>query len=65
MDAFDGSDSHRGVSSPPKCPSCKSASVTTTAKSPNANSYWRCEQCGEIWNIGRRHEVSPRGIPWR
>lgn len=53
------------TSSPDACPACQSASVTTTSKHPDADSYWRCERCGEIWNMGRRNE-RPRGAAiWR
>ena len=43
---------------PSACPSCQSSSVVTTAKSPDAESYWRCCSCGEVWNASRRR--SPR-----
>lgn len=65
MNTFDRSDSDRTTSSPPACPACRSLSVTTTAKHPDANSYWRCERCGEIWNTGRRHEAPRGAVPWR
>jgi hypothetical protein len=28
----------------------------TTSKTPDAESYWRCKGCGEVWNVSRRHE---------
>lgn len=65
MNAFDRSDSRRPTSGPPACPACQSASVTTTAKNPDASSYWRCERCGEIWNVGRRHDRPGGYVPWR
>ena len=40
----------------PSCPTCHSVSVTTTAKVPDDNSYWRCERCGDVWNR-RRHRI--------
>ena len=40
---------------PVVCPTCQSPSIATTAKTPNADSYWRCAQCGEIWNASRHH----------
>ncbi len=40
----------------PVCPACTSPSVTTTAKRPGADTYWRCEECGEVWNVSRRHD---------
>ena len=48
---------------PPSCPACHSASVISTSKSPSANSYWRCNGCGEIWNVSRRHDQRRGG--WR
>ena len=39
---------------PSKCPECGSPRVTTTGKVVTASTYWRCEACGEIWNVGRR-----------
>jgi hypothetical protein len=39
--------------------------VTTTAKHPDIDSYWRCERCGEVWNVSRRHEGRDGGFPWR
>lgn len=45
----------------PVCPACQSPAVTTAAKHPDANSYWRCETCGEMWNIGRRGDELNRG----
>ena len=54
------------VKAPSVCPACRSASISTTAKSPDVNSYWRCGSCGEIWNVGRRGSVrSGGGNPWR
>jgi predicted Zn finger-like uncharacterized protein len=39
---------------PASCPTCRSSSIVTTAKSPDADSYWRCMSCGEVWNDSRR-----------
>jgi transposase-like protein len=50
------------ATNPPVCPACKSLSVTTTAKHPDVDSYWRCERCGEVWNISRRGDGLHRGI---
>lgn len=66
MNSFNQSDSGLTAKHPPACPECASSSVTTTDKHPDVNSYWRCEQCGEIWNIGRRRHDGPgRAIAWR
>ncbi|MFN7913960.1 MAG: MJ0042-type zinc finger domain-containing protein [Vicinamibacterales bacterium] len=45
---------------PEKCPSCGSASIVTTGKIPTADSYWRCDACGEVWNAARRSSTPPR-----
>lgn len=45
---------------PDKCPSCGSSSIVTTGKAPTADSYWRCNGCGEVWNAGRRSTTAPR-----
>jgi transposase-like protein len=50
---------------PSTCPVCRSDSISTTAKTPDANSYWRCEACGEVWNAGRRTEATLGGRGWR
>ena len=39
---------------PSACPACHSSSIVTTAKKPDVNTYWRCANCGEVWNVGRR-----------
>jgi predicted Zn finger-like uncharacterized protein len=41
-------------SKPESCPICHSSSIVTTAKVPDADSYWRCTGCGEVWNDARR-----------
>jgi len=43
---------------PSQCPACASPKVTTTTKVVTADTYWRCEACGEIWNAGRRRAAS-------
>jgi predicted Zn finger-like uncharacterized protein len=45
---------------PVLCPACRSSEIVTTAKSPDADSYWRCTACGEVWNDSRR-ESDGRG----
>jgi|SwirhirootsSR3_FD_contig_31_1112234_length_583_multi_2_in_0_out_0_2 hypothetical protein len=51
------------ASSPQSCPSCLSPSILSTAKIPDANSYWRCSRCGEVWNPARRATEATQG--WR
>ena len=65
MNSLDRCGSDRTTNSPPPCPACKSLAVTTTAKHPDVDSYWRCERCGEIWNIGRRDDGLTGATTWR
>ena len=41
------------ATTPPACPRCRSTDAVTTSAVPAADSYWRCTQCGEIWNVAR------------
>jgi transposase-like protein len=51
--------------SPVSCPTCRSSAIVTTAKSPDVESYWRCNECGEIWNDARNRGARPAQRPWR
>jgi len=31
---------------PTVCPNCRSSAIATTSKVANAESYWRCQNCG-------------------
>jgi hypothetical protein len=48
---------------PQRCPACSSTLVAPTTKAQTANSYNRCETCGEVWSPARRQAVMPRS--WR
>jgi predicted Zn finger-like uncharacterized protein len=50
---------------PGVCPACRSSSIVTTAKNPDADSYWRCTNCGEIWNALRSQTDRHGGHRWR
>jgi transposase-like protein len=55
-----------GQEVPAACPSCKSTLISTTAKNPAVDCYWRCDQCGEVWNSGRSRPTPPRSTAyWR
>ena len=43
----------RQVTAPTSCPFCRSLHLTTTSKTIDESTYWRCVTCGEIWNPGR------------
>jgi transposase-like protein len=39
---------------PTTCPFCRSPRIAATAsKKVDASAYWRCEACGEMWNVAR------------
>jgi transposase-like protein len=43
-----------GTVAPAACPACGSGNIQTTSKTVDPSSYWRCRQCGEVWNAQRR-----------
>ena len=47
-----------------KCPTCKSTAVVSTIKNTTA-SYWRCTDCGDIWNEARNYGPREGIRPWR
>ena len=50
---------------PAVCPACQSSAIVTAAKIPDAESYWRCTACGEMWNVSRS-QTDRYGRPrWR
>ena len=50
---------------PVTCPACQSSAILTKAKSPDADSYWRCTTCGEIWNASRTVPERHAAYRWR
>lgn len=52
------------VEAPTKCPACASSHVKTTSKVVSAASYWRCEDCGEVWNVARLSAASRYTNAW-
>jgi predicted Zn finger-like uncharacterized protein len=43
---------------PARCPACRSQDVKTTSKVASADAYWRCGDCGEVWNVARHRAGS-------
>jgi len=41
------------VAAPTTCPFCRSSRIMTASEKVDASTYWRCEACGELWNLGR------------
>jgi transposase-like protein len=56
-----------GTTPRPGCPACRSLDVTTTSKTVDAESYWRCLGCGNVWNVRRQQAGSgrARNVPFR
>jgi ribosomal protein L37AE/L43A len=38
---------------PAACPFCRSSKTTTASEKIDSSTYWRCEACGQMWNVGR------------
>jgi predicted Zn finger-like uncharacterized protein len=54
------------IAIPASCPACQSSSIVTKMQNPDADSYWRCTKCGEVWNDTRRRGTPRRGVSgWR
>jgi transposase-like protein len=49
---------------PTVCPACQSRSISTTARNPDEHAYWRCDGCGEVWNVARRQARPSGGHRW-
>jgi transposase-like protein len=46
-------DEPKAPPAPTACPFCRSPRIMTTGAKADASSYWRCEGCGQVWNVGR------------
>jgi len=45
---------------PTICPFCGSAKISVPRTKVDASTYWRCEACGQMWNVSRQ-KVAARG----
>jgi hypothetical protein len=61
--AADASTRDTPDAAPTACPACQSLSISTTARHPDENAYWRCSGCGEVWNASRR--AARKSGAWR
>jgi transposase-like protein len=46
------------VPAPTVCAFCGSSKITTSGMHTDSAAYWRCETCGEVWNVVRLRPVS-------
>ena len=44
---------------PTVCPFCRSARISIPNEKVSASTYWRCDACGQMWNV-KRHTASLR-----
>jgi hypothetical protein len=52
--------------SPTACPFCRSTTISTPTDKTTASTYWRCDACGEMWNVSRQMASDrPSGRRWK
>lgn len=44
---------------PTACPFCRSVKISIPNEKVSASTYWRCDACGQMWNVNR-HTASQR-----
>jgi transposase-like protein len=49
-----------GDMKPAKCPECASKKIGTLAAIVTRDTYWRCHECGTIWNELRYRQQHKR-----
>ena len=55
-------ESAEAAAAPKECPYCRSTRITAPTDA-NASTYWRCDGCGEMWNVSRQR-ASVRYPQW-
>jgi transposase-like protein len=50
---------------PDACPFCRSPKIGTSDEKAGSSAYWRCEACGEVWNVARLRAPSRYGYEGR
>jgi len=45
--------------SPTACPFCRSVKISIPSEKVDASTYWRCEACGQMWNVSRQGAQRP------
>ena len=43
---------------PTACPFCQSTKITTPSEKVDANTYWRCDACGQMWTVARQRTTN-------
>jgi len=55
-----GSRDDEGAMKPAHCPECGSKKFGTLAAIVTRDTYWRCQQCGTVWNEIRYRQQHKR-----
>jgi formate dehydrogenase maturation protein FdhE len=58
-------DERAAPATPVACPFCGSAKVAAATEKVDSFTYWRCETCGQMWNVGRLRVASRHGYGGR
>jgi transposase-like protein len=45
---------------PTACPFCRSPQIAAATEKVDVSTYWRCEACGEMWNLARLQSAGHR-----
>lgn len=64
QDKIDAGEATDVARAPSHCPACRSPEVKTASKVVTAASYWRCEACGEVWNVARLNAATRNSGSW-
>jgi uncharacterized Zn finger protein len=57
---FSGSPQGDGPLKPAQCPECGSKKFGTLAANITRDTYWRCHECGTVWNEIRYRQQRKR-----
>ena len=53
---------------PTACPFCRATTIRSPGEKVDLDAYWRCEACGEMWNLSRMqslHRYNNAGSYWK
>jgi uncharacterized Zn finger protein len=57
---FSGTRDDGAAVKPAQCPECGSKKLGTLAATITRDTYWRCHECGTVWNEIRRQQQRQR-----
>ena len=50
---------------PTACTFCRALNITAASEKVDASTYWRCETCGQMWNVARLQTSNRYGYEGR